>query len=139
MADMQQYLVMTYNATTQTLVVQFYSPGVIDLLCLNLPNGSIASIYNKDIFKVLSDYSTSSSTSTHKMFKQTVRDALKVGKAVSVETGLLTGFETRKNGWFGDKDGGLKRIEERYVTHWTPLKDEDARVKWVVLTIAPKA
>lgn len=74
------------------------------------------------------------------MFKQTVRDALKVGQAVSVETGLLTGFEEKKGtGWFGGEKEGMKRVEERYVTHWTPLKDQDGRVKWVVLTIAPKA
>lgn len=68
-----------------------------------------------------------------------MREALKVGKAVSVETGLLTGLEEKKGGgWFGVREEGLKRVEERYVTHWTPLKDEEGSVKWVVLTIAPK-
>ncbi|KAH9221223.1 hypothetical protein DL95DRAFT_519269 [Leptodontidium sp. 2 PMI_412] len=135
-----KYLVMTWNSTAQILTVQYYSPGVIDMLCLNLPNGGIAHIYNKDIFKVFSEFSTSSSSSVNKVFKQTVRDALKVGQAVSVETGLLTGFEEKKGtGWFGGEKEGMKRVEERYVTHWTPLKDQDGRVKWVVLTIAPKA
>ncbi|KAH7312973.1 hypothetical protein BKA65DRAFT_467270 [Rhexocercosporidium sp. MPI-PUGE-AT-0058] len=134
-----KYLVMTWNATTQILTVQYYSPGVIDLLCLNLPNGGIAHIYNKDIFKVFSEFSISTSSSGNKVFKQTVRDALKVGQAVSVETGLLTGFEEKKGtGWFGGEKEGMKRVEERYVTHWTPLKDQEGRVKWVVLTIAPK-
>ena len=134
---------MTYNPTTQTLLIQHYSPGIIDMLCLNLPNGSIAPIFNKDIFKVLSEHSSSSS-STSKAFKQTVRDALRGGKAVSVEIGLLTGYEERRGGRFGGGFGGgdgvrtLKRVEERYVTHWTPLKDEEGRVRWVVLTIAPK-
>lgn len=134
-----QYLVMTWNATTQILTVQYYSPGVIDMLCLNLPNGGIAHIYNKDIFKVIAEHSTSSSSSGNKAFKSTVRDALKVGQAVSVETGLLTGFEEVKGtGWFGGEKEGMRRVEERYVTHWTPLKDQDGRTKWVVLTIAPK-
>lgn len=75
--------------------------------------------------------------------KNSVRDALKVGKAVSVETGLLTGFEERKEQrWFAHGGGGMeaggRRVEERYVTHWTPLKDEGGIVRWVVLTIAPK-
>jgi hypothetical protein len=75
-----------------------------------------------------------------KALKQTVRDSLRTGKAVSVETGLLTGFEEKKsNGWFGADRDVLRRVEEKYVTHWTPLKDEEGRVKWVVLTIAPKA
>ncbi|PBP27107.1 hypothetical protein BUE80_DR001858 [Diplocarpon rosae] len=134
-----KYLVMTWNAATNMLVVQFYSPGIIDMLGLNLPNGSVAHIYNKDIFKVLSEFSTSSSSSVNRGLKQTVRDALKVGEAVSVETGLLTGFkETKRRGLFGDRDGGLRRVAERYITHWTPLKDQDSNVKWVVLTIAPK-
>ncbi|PBP17298.1 hypothetical protein BUE80_DR011775 [Diplocarpon rosae] len=134
-----KYLVMTWNATTNMLVVQFYSPGIIDMLGLNLPNGSVAHIYHKDIFKVLSEFSTSSSSSVNRGLKQTVRDALKAGEAVSVETGLLTGFkETKRRGLFGDRDGGLRRVAERYITHWTPLKDQDSNVKWVVLTIAPK-
>jgi len=64
---------------------------------------------------------------------------LKIGKAVSVEIGLLIGFEERKGStWYGGEKEGLRRVEEKYVTHWTPLKDEEARVKQVVLTIAPK-
>jgi phototropin len=121
-------------------MIKHYSPGVIDMLCLNLPNGGIAPIYNKDIFKVLAEHSSSSSSSVAKAFKTTVRDALRAGKAVSVETGLLTGFEERKGTtWFGGQQEGLRRVEEKYVTHWTPLKDEEGSVRQVVLTIAPKA
>jgi hypothetical protein len=51
----------------------------------------------------------------------------------------MTGFEERKgSGWFGSEKDGLRRVEDRYVSHWTPLKDEEGRTKWVVLTIAPK-
>jgi hypothetical protein len=126
----------------QTLLISHYSPGVIDMLCLNLPNGSVIPIYNKEIFKVLSDY-TSSSTSRIKDFRKTVQEALKNGRAVSVETGLLTGFSEKKggSGWFGKgaEREGIVRTEEKYVTHWTPLKDEVGRVRYVVLTIAPKS
>jgi hypothetical protein len=60
-------------------------------------------------------------------------------KAVSVEIGLRTRFEERKGTtWFGGQQERLRRVEERYVTYWTPLKDEEGRVKQVVLTIAPK-
>jgi hypothetical protein len=130
---------MSWDPHTYTLLIRHYSPGVIDMLCLNLPNGGVAPIYNKDIFKVLSEHSSSSSSSIAKAFKSTVREALRVGKAVSVETGLLTGFEERKGStWYGGEKEGLKRVEEKYVAHWTPLKDEEGRVKQVVLTIAPK-
>lgn len=133
-----KYLVMTYNPANSALLVQHYSPGVIDMLCLNLPNGAIIPIYNKDIFKVLGDHSSSSS-GTMRSFKETVRVALRTGRAVSVELGLMTGFLERKSSnWFGSEKDGLRRVEERYVTHWTPLKDEEGRTKWVVLTIAPK-
>ena len=70
--------------------------------------------------------------------------ALKNEKAVSVELGLLTGFAEKKSShvWFSGgssrEEGGLRRVEERYITHWTPLKGEDGSVKKVVLTIAPK-
>lgn len=71
-----------------------------------------------------------------------MKDALSKGRAVSVETGLMTGFAERKSsgGWLGsgNREGSLKRVEERYITHWTPLKDEEGRVRWVVMTIAPK-
>jgi len=115
------------------------------MLCLNLPNGSIAPIFHKDIFKVLAEHSGSSSSSAAKAFKETVKAAISKGKAVSVETGLLTGFEERKekSGFrgMGGRSGGertLVRVEEKYVTHWTPLKNEEGRTGWVVLTIAPK-
>jgi PAS domain S-box-containing protein len=137
--DNAQYLVMTWNPNTHALMIKHYSPGVIDMLCLNLPNGGIAPIYNKDIFKVLAEHSSSSSSSVAKTFRTTVRDALRTGVAVSVETGFLTGFEERKGAkWFGGQQEGLRRVEERYVTHWTPLKDEEGRLRMVVLTIAPK-
>jgi hypothetical protein len=107
------------------------------MLGLNLPNGSVSQIYNRDIFKVLSDQTGTSSNSTAalKALKNTVRDKLKIGAAVSIELGLLTGTELKK-GIAGRVSE--KRVEERYVSHWTPLKDEEGRVKWVILTIAPK-
>ncbi|TVY38219.1 Phototropin-1B [Lachnellula subtilissima] len=136
-----KYICMEYHAPTQTLSIKHYTPGIIDILCLNLPNGSIAPIYNKDIFRVLSEHTSSSaSSSVSKELKTTVREALQKGNAVSVETGLLTGFAEVKGGnWFsGDKEKKLKRMEERYVTHWTPLKDAEGCVRFVILSIAPK-
>jgi hypothetical protein len=138
-----KYLVLSFNPQTQHLTIQHYSLGIIDMLCLNLPNGSIAPIFHKDIFRVLAEHSPPSS-SVSKTFKNAVRDAISKGNAVSVETGLLTGYEERKerSGFgrmLGERgDSGLFRVEERYVTHWTPLKDEEGRTRWVVLTIAPK-
>ena len=134
---------MDYNSTKQTLLIQHYSPGIIDMLCLNLPNGNVVPIFNKEIFKVLQDYASSPSNSSRaKEFRNMVRDAVRVGRAVSFETGLLTGFAERRGGggWFsrGEDKDRMMRVEETYVTHWTPLKDENGRVTHVVLAIAPK-
>jgi hypothetical protein len=129
----EQYLVLKYcpNSSSPTLGISHYSPSSIDLLCLNLPNGAVAHIFNKDVFSILAPHSSSSSN--HRALKMIVKDSIKRGSAVSVEMGLLTGFE-EKRGF----SGANKRKEERYVGHWTPLKDEEGNVKWVVLTIAPK-
>lgn len=106
------------------------------MLCLNLPNGGIAPIYNKDIFKVLADHSTSSSVS--KALKNTVRENIRLGQAISIDLGLMTGLETRRRGFTVATDRRPVRAEEKYSSHWTPLKDENGSTRWVVLTIAPK-
>lgn len=73
------------------------------MLCLNLPNGGIVPIYNKDIFKILSEHSLS--TGIQKSLKITVSESIKGGHAVSVELGLMTGMETRRGGFniLGDR------------------------------------
>jgi hypothetical protein len=122
------------------------------MLGLNLPNGGVAPIFNEDIFMILAKHSASPSSSTARAFKETVRGAVRRGAAVSVDTGLLTGYAERreKGGLLGKWSsggggnggapggGGMVRVEETYVTHWTPLKDEEGRPRWVCLTIAPK-
>ncbi|QSZ33691.1 hypothetical protein DSL72_005262 [Monilinia vaccinii-corymbosi] len=136
-----KYLVLSYQPQSQNLTVKYYSPGLVDMLGLSLPNGGVASIFDKDIFKLLTDHSPASVPRT---FRNAVKDGLRVGKAVSVETGLLTGIEEVKKsqGIFSatsaDRERGWKRAEERYVCHFTPCKDEGGRVAWVVLIIAPK-
>lgn len=111
------------------------------MLNLSLPSGEITPIVEKDIFKVLTDHSTKS---VPRSFKNAVKDGMKVGKAVSVETGLLTGIEEVKKsqGLFGGASSNRERIwkraEVKYVCHFTPCKDEEGKVTWVVLTVAPK-
>ncbi|KAM3076853.1 hypothetical protein ACMFMG_003681 [Clarireedia jacksonii] len=134
-----KYVVLQYNPQSQALITKFYSPGIIDILGLSLPNGAVVHIHDKDIFKVLSEHSPSSIS---RSYKNIVRDGLRLGHAVSIETGLLTGHEEVKKsqGFFGSgkQDRGLRRAEEKYVCHFTPLKDEVGKVGWVVLTVAPK-
>ncbi|KAG9244351.1 hypothetical protein BJ878DRAFT_73911 [Calycina marina] len=139
-----KYLVLSYNPKASELLIKHYSVGVIDILGLNLPNGGIAPIFHKDIFKILGEHSPQSSSQA-KSFKETVRGAIRSGKAVSVELGMMTGSEERKAPTgigrlvSSDRLGGLVRVEEKYICHWTPLKDEEGFPHWVVLTIAPKS
>ena len=123
---------MRHHPTSTDLTISHYSPSTIDLLGLNLPNGGVASIFDKDIFKVLAAQSQSSSS--HKAIKSTVRESVRKGVAVSLEMELLTGTETRKSGVLAARE---RRVEEKFVGHWTPVKDEEGAVGFVVLTIAP--
>ncbi len=106
------------------------------MLCLNLPNGGIAPISDKDIFKVLAEYSLPSSV--QKNLRNTVRESIRKGAALSVELGLMTGIETKRSGFSIIGERKVVRTEEKYISHWTPLKDEEGNTSWVVLTIAPK-
>lgn len=149
---------MHYSQSTGDFIISHYSPGILDMLILTLPNGSRQTLYGREIFKVLAEHipttSSSFSSSPLKGFKMTVRENIRKGRAVSVELGLLTGFENSKThtyggygagsnpGYSANAVGGVtypksKRSEEKYFCHWTPLKDLDAKVSWVVLTIVP--
>jgi hypothetical protein len=127
---------MVWNPATQVPLGQYYSPGVSDMPCLDLPNGGIASFYNKEVFNVLSEHSSSSSVAKSPQADRQRR--LEGGKAVSVEAGLLTTFMEKSSGWFWGEKEGLTIVEERYLTHWTPQRDEKGRVGRMVLTIAPE-
>jgi hypothetical protein len=142
-SDIAQYIVLNH-IPGGTMTIQFYSAGIVDLFGLGVNRGTIP-IFNRDIFKLLAEYAPTPSVPSSSLFgprdkghgtlprgfKDTVRESLRVGSAVSVELGLGTG-------WQAGPRGKGKMVEERFVSHWTPLKDEAGRVKWVVLVIAPK-
>ena len=87
---------------------------MVDMLYPSKPNsGQIVGI---DVFRFLGHHASS----VGRDFKSRVKNAIKVGSAVSLELGLCT---RRYMGY------------ERFVTHWTPLKDEGGRVSFVVLTL----
>ena len=56
-------------------------------------------------------------------FKSRIKTSLKSGRAVSADINLVT------------KKSVIYRRSERLATHWTPLKDEKAEVKWIVVTL----
>lgn len=99
------------------MVVDFFSSGVIDMLCLD-PKENINFVGN-NIFKILDQHSPS----MPRDFKTRIKTSLKGGRAISSDLSLVT------------KRSVIYRRSERFATHWTPLKDEHAAVKYVVVTL----
>ncbi|KAI7349819.1 hypothetical protein KC336_g22618, partial [Hortaea werneckii] len=106
-------LVINYS----TFLITFFSQGITELLFPIKTRSNSSSNVGVDIFKFLSNHS---SASVSRDFKTGVRDALKAGRAISLEMKLCA-----------KPYMGL----ESFVLHWTPLKDEAGVVKWVVLTL----
>ena len=104
-----------------TFFISFYSQGVIDTLypARAVPGGIShePQVAGQDAFKYLSTHSDSSLPNG---FKNRVRNALRMGQAISVELTLCT---RRYMGF------------ERFLVHWTPLKGERGEVAWIVVTL----
>jgi hypothetical protein len=75
---------------------------------------------NNSIFNILQSYSPSLSRD----FKPRIKNALRQGKAISADVLLAT------------RRSVVMKGSENFATHWTPLKDVQGEVKWVVLTLA---
>lgn len=80
-------------------------------------NGYYAQAVGTDVFRFLANHGSGSLSWE---FKSSVKGALKVGNAITVECKLCArpymGFE-------------------KFLLHWTPLKDEQGGVQWIVLTL----
>ena len=81
-------------------------------------------LHGSDVFKVLAGHNSQSVNPSIKDLKHRVKSFLKIGKAVSCEMSLMV-----------KRSGMIRRGTERFVTHWTPLKDEKGAVAWVVVTM----
>lgn len=77
---------------------------------------SSGQIVGVDVFRFLTNHANLPSRD----FKSRIKSALKVGQAISLDLVLCT---RRYHGF------------EKFVTHWTPMKDEKGRVTFVVLTL----
>jgi PAS domain-containing protein len=80
-------------------------------------NAAVHSVAGQDIFKFLAQHTQNSLS---RDFKATVKNAMRMGSAVSLDLTLCT---RRRMGF------------ERFVTHWTPVKDEGGRTEFMVLTL----
>ncbi|KAK5674818.1 hypothetical protein LTS10_012555 [Elasticomyces elasticus] len=101
-----------------TFLVSFISPGIADLLFpIKAKKAYHAQAIGNDIFKFLGNHASGSLSWE---FKNSVKGALKMGQAISLELKLCA--------------RPLMAIE-KFLLHWTPLKDEMGAVTWIVLTL----
>ncbi|KAK8041689.1 hypothetical protein PG993_006212 [Apiospora rasikravindrae] len=101
-----------------TFVIHFYSEGVSEMLH---PGNTAGLVTGQEVFRFFKANMVSKETD----YRSRVRVAVRNGNPISVEIRL----QTRRS--------ALYRGDERFVTHWTPLKDEHSATEWVVITLAP--
>jgi hypothetical protein len=108
-----QYLVINLS----TFFISFHSTGIIDFLYPYKASPNQVQVIGTEVFKFLSSYAASN---TSRDFKSRVKTALRMGQPISIDLTLCT---RRYMGF------------EKFVTHWTPLKDDSGKVDWVILTL----
>ncbi|KAK1985439.1 hypothetical protein LZ30DRAFT_584142 [Colletotrichum cereale] len=142
------------------LSVAFCSAAALDALGL----GHLAdSITHRDIFAVLSDLADSPSIT--KSFKNTIRERIvRDGQSATLDItlgggylgrkGSLMGFGggrsskddsdtcSRRQGRPGSRSGFAGLVGEggktdKFTSHWTPLKNADEKVEWIVVILTP--
>ncbi|KAJ3943600.1 uncharacterized protein N0V96_006528 [Colletotrichum fioriniae] len=110
-----KYLIVSYDS----FIIKFYSEGVLEML--HPANNTVGLVAGQEVFRFLKQNMVNHQSD----YKTRVRNALRTGAPISVEVRL----QTRRSALF--------RGDERFVTHWTPLKDEKSQVHWAVVTLAP--
>ncbi|KAF4451600.1 hypothetical protein F53441_5456 [Fusarium austroafricanum] len=118
------------------LCVSHYSKEMLDALDLGMPAEAIV---GKDIFDILTEQATLPSVT--KAFKSTVRDlVVRDGKSVSLDLALANHIPRRANmtrSLSGDSGEVSPKKPAKMMSHWTPLKDIEGRVKYVVMIVSP--
>ena len=89
---------------------------------LNPANNTEGTVVGAEVFR----FFRQNMIANNQEYKSRVRNALKGGHPVSATIHLQT------------KRSALFRGDERFITHWTPLKNENAVVHWVIVTMAPE-
>ncbi|KAJ3517247.1 hypothetical protein NM208_g14731 [Fusarium decemcellulare] len=118
------------------LSISFFSPAMVDALDLGMTSDAIM---GKDVFDVLAEQSTLPSVT--KAFKSTVRDlVVRDGRSVSLDLALANHIPRRANmarTMSGDSGEGGQKKPAKMMSHWTPLKDNEGHVKFVVMVVSP--
>lgn len=101
-----------------TWVISFYSEGVTEVLN---PANNVALMVGQDVFRFFKQNMVGKEMD----YRSRVRNAVRMGSPISIELRLQTLRSAKFRG------------DERFITHWTPLKDQNAGCHWVVVTLAP--
>jgi hypothetical protein len=96
------------------MTINFFSMSVIDILYGTKP--MLGHVIGVNVFSFLDQHAVN----IGRDFKSRVKSTLKAGQAISLELNL----STRKF---------MRYV--KFVTHWTPLKDDDGKVCYVVLAL----
>jgi PAS domain S-box-containing protein len=118
------------------LCVSFYSKEMSEALDLDPVREAVV---GKDIFDIMTEQATLPSVT--KAFKSTVRDlVVRDGKSVSLDLALANHIPRRANisrATSGDSVDGTPKKPAKLMSHWTPLKDAEGHVKYVVMIVSP--
>lgn len=118
------------------LCVSFYSKEMLEALDLG---PAAEAILGKDIFDIMTEQATLPSVT--KAFKSTVRDlVVRDGKSVSLDLALANHIPRRANtsrAMSSDSGEGQHKKPAKLMSHWTPLKDMEGHVKYVVMIVSP--
>lgn len=117
------------------LNIAFCSEAIVEALDLGVPADELM---NKDIFDVLAEQATLPSVT--KAFKITVRDVVvRDGRSITLDLALSNHIPKRANvaRSMDTGDSGSGKKSNKMISHWTPLKDSEDLVKFVVLIISP--
>lgn len=100
--------------------IDYYSSGIFEVLNPAMIGTSTA--VGMNIFKF---FKQSIMSRNQTDYQKRVQGALRVGSAISI----LLQLQTRRSAVF--------RGDETFAVHWTPVKDETAAVRYVVVCLSP--
>ena len=109
-----KYMVIKYDSFS----IQHYSQGIVELLGISTRTSQ--DFVGNNIFKFLTQHTAT----LPREFKSKVQYSLKHGQAISASINLFTLRSLARRG------------EDKFFTHWTPTKDENGQVKYVVVTLS---
>ena len=109
-----KYIVVKYDS----FAIQHYSRGIVDIL--DITTRTNHEFVGTNVFKFIGQHTSA----LPREFKSKVQQALKNGLSISASINLFTIRSLSR------------REDDKFFTHWTPLKDENSHVRYAVMTLS---